>query len=106
MTERLVVLTKSGNADEGKEPWFKADAGSDEGVEIGATLQNSVIFQELRNAYQVEAKGELELVSRNPASQRRSAWVVAASVMNNGARCALGCLTIVIGTRDFLWAKA
>ena len=62
MTERLVVLTKSGNADGGKEPWFKADAGSDEGVEIGATLQNSVIFQELRNANHMEAKEVLGLV--------------------------------------------
>jgi hypothetical protein len=47
-----------------------------------------------------------KLVFEETAGRERSAWVVAASVMNNGARCALGCLTIVIGTRDFLWAKA
>src|SRR6267378_4108459 len=41
VAERLVLPTKSGNTDGGKEPWFKADAGSDEGVEIGATLRNS-----------------------------------------------------------------
>ena len=43
VAERLVVLAKLGNANGGKEPWFKADAGSNEGVEIGVTLRNSVI---------------------------------------------------------------
>ena len=66
MAERLVLLTKLGNADGGKEPWFKANAGSDEGGEIGATLRNSGNLPELRNAYHVEAKGELALGSRNP----------------------------------------
>ena len=41
VAERLVVLAKSGNADGGKEPWFKADAGSNERVEIGATLSRA-----------------------------------------------------------------
>jgi len=74
VAERPVVLTKPGNAGGGKGPWFKEGAGSDDGVEIGATLQNSEKFQELRNANHVEAKGELELVSRNPAGRRRVAW--------------------------------
>ena len=60
VAEGLVVPGKSGNADGGKEPWFKADAGSSEGDEIGTTLQNSGNLQQLRNAYHVEAKGELE----------------------------------------------
>ena len=38
VAEGLVVLGKSGNADGGKEPWFKADARSSEGDEIGVTL--------------------------------------------------------------------
>ena len=45
VAEGLVVPLKSGNADGGKEPWFKADARSDEGVEIGATLRNSGVFR-------------------------------------------------------------
>ena len=45
VAEVLVVPLKSGNADGGKEPWFKADARSDEGVEIGATLRNSGVFR-------------------------------------------------------------
>ena len=63
-------------------------------------------LQELRNAYHVEAKGELELVSRNPVGRKRAAWVVAEIVMTAGAGCALGCFTMVIGIRDFPWAKA
>ena len=66
VAERLVLPTKSGNADGGKEPWFKADARSDEGVEIGANSTKLGNLQELRTAYHVEAKGELERGSRNP----------------------------------------
>jgi hypothetical protein len=44
VAERLVVPLKPGNAGGGKGPWFKADAGSDEGDEIGVTLRNSGIF--------------------------------------------------------------
>ena len=106
VTEGLVVLRRSGNADGGKEPWLKADAGSDEGVEIGATLQNSVNLQALRNAYHVEAKGELELVSRNPAGRQQLAWVVVETVMTVGAQCALGCMTTVMVRHNFPRAKA
>ena len=45
MTERLVLPLKPGNAGGGKEPWFKADAGSNEEAEIGATLRNSGVFR-------------------------------------------------------------
>jgi hypothetical protein len=38
VAEGLVLPWKSGNADGGKEPWFKAHAGSNKGAEIGATL--------------------------------------------------------------------
>ena len=60
----------------------------------------------MRNAYHVEAKEELELVSRNSVGRKRAAWVVAEIVMIAGAGCALGCFTMVIGIRDFPWAKA
>ena len=41
VTERLVVLTKPGNAGGGKGPQFKADVESGEVQEIEVTLQNS-----------------------------------------------------------------
>ena len=41
VAERLAVPLKSGNADGGKGPQFKADAESGEVLEIGATLANS-----------------------------------------------------------------
>ena len=46
MAERLVVLTKSGNADGGKGPQFKADVESGKVLEIGATLANSAEARE------------------------------------------------------------
>ena len=47
VAERLVVPGKPGNAGGGKEPWFKADAGSNEVCEIGIALGNSRYRQEL-----------------------------------------------------------
>ena len=35
VAERLVVLTKPGNAGRGKGPWFRTNAASSEGAEIG-----------------------------------------------------------------------
>jgi hypothetical protein len=35
VTERLVVPTKSGNADGGKGPWFRNNVTSEKGMEIG-----------------------------------------------------------------------
>ena len=76
VAERLVVLTKSGNADGGKEPWFKADAGGDKEGEIGATLRHSRSLQASRTAYHVEAKETLELSSGNsPAGDGRRGWL-------------------------------
>ena|SRR5208283_4833162 len=45
VAEGLVLPWKSGNADGGKEPWFKAHAGSNKGAEIGETLHNSGGFR-------------------------------------------------------------
>ena len=47
VAERLVVPGMPSNVGGGKEPWFKADAGSNEVCEIGATLGNSGYRQEL-----------------------------------------------------------
>jgi len=86
VAERLVLPTKSGNADGGKEPWFKADARSDEGVEIGANPTKLGSLQELRTAYHVEAKGELgRCCFEEPAGRQRAAWVVARRAMRAGA---------------------
>ena len=75
-SEGLIVLLKPGNAGGGKGPWFKADTGSNEVCEIGATLGNSGYRQELRTAYHAEAKEGLEPGSRNlPAGDGRSRWL-------------------------------
>ena len=47
MAEGFVLPRKPGNAGGGKEPWFKADAGSNEVCEIGIALGNSRYRQEL-----------------------------------------------------------
>nr|SPS06037.1 protein of unknown function [Candidatus Nitrotoga fabula] len=69
VAERLVVLTKSGNADGGKEPWFKANAGSNEGIEIGATLRNSVIFRSCEMHNMWKRRENSNLFSRNSAGR-------------------------------------
>ena len=51
MAERLVVLTKSGNADGGKGPWFKTDATSSEGRGDWATYQLLRVFRNYRWRY-------------------------------------------------------
>ena len=40
VTERPVVLPKSGNADGGKGPWFKIDVRSMKGQEIGKPINS------------------------------------------------------------------
>jgi len=85
VAERLVVLTKSGNAGGGKEPWFKADAGSDKEGEIGATLRHSRSLQASRTAYHVEAKETLELSSGNPRPATVGVGSCGSFVMSDGA---------------------
>ena len=63
VAERLAVLTKSGNADGGKGPQFKADAESGEVLEIGATLTNSAKARQPRKVSDAEVKEGLGLWS-------------------------------------------
>ena len=52
MAERLVVLMKLGNSSGGKGPQLKADAGSDDGREIGDEPENSqVVFKSRRRRH-------------------------------------------------------
>lgn len=57
MAERPVVLTKSGNADGGKGPWFKSDARSGKDGRLG-NLQTPESVQRLRKALHTKAKEE------------------------------------------------
>ena len=76
VTERLVVPLKSGNADGGKGPQFKADVESGEVLEIGATLANSAKAREPRQASHAEVKEGL-----GPCSGKRMSQVVASAVV-------------------------
>jgi len=58
MAERPVVPEKPGNAGGGKGPWFKGDAQSSEGEEIGAGLTTPKSVWELQQALHVKAKRE------------------------------------------------
>jgi len=57
VAEGRVVLTKSGNADGGKAPWFKTDAGSGEARRLG-NLATPDSVQKLQSALHAKAKGE------------------------------------------------
>ena len=107
VAERPVVPLKLGNSGGGKEPWFKADAGSDKEGEIGATLRHSRSLQASRNAYHVEAKEALELSSGNsPTGDGRRGWLREFCHVRRSRACVLGSVTIVTGSCDLPWAKA
>jgi len=57
VAERLVVPMKSGNADGGKEPQFKVNAGRGESQEIGMSLAPPPKVQKLQAALHAKAKG-------------------------------------------------
>ena len=57
VAERLVVPRTSGNADGGKEPQFKANAGRGENQEIGMSLAPPPKVQKLQAALHAKAKG-------------------------------------------------
>jgi len=57
MAERLVVPVKSGNADGGKGPQFKDNAGSGESREIGLSLTPPEKVRKLQEALHAKAKG-------------------------------------------------
>jgi hypothetical protein len=75
VAERLVVPGKLGNAGGGKEPWFKADAGSNEEAEIGATLQNSGVFRSCE-AHTMWKRRENPNLFGEPTDRRRAVRVV------------------------------
>jgi hypothetical protein len=108
VTEGLVLPWKSGNADGGKEPWFKAHAGSNKGAEIGATLQNSGSFRrcEVHAMWKRRENSNVAFVrgTRRPVTGGLGGCEQSHA---SGSRVrALGCFTIGIGKRDLPWAKA
>ena len=76
MAEGLVVPLKPGNAGGGKEPWFKANAGSDEGDEIGVTLRNSGIFSRCEMHTMWKRRKDSNLLRGTPlAGNGRRKWL-------------------------------
>ena len=77
VAEGLVLPRKSGNADGGKEPWFKADAGSNKGAEIGATLHNSGSLRRCEaHTMWKRRENSSVVISRNPpAGNGRKRWL-------------------------------
>ena len=57
-SERPIVPPKSGNADGGKGPRFKENAGSSKSREIGVNLSTPETVRKLREALHAKAKGE------------------------------------------------
>ena len=107
VTEGLVLLRKSSNADGGKEPWFKARAGSNKGAEIGATLQNSGSFRRCEVHAMWKRRENSNVVVEKP--RRPATGGLGGCEKGDDSWSpvrALGCFTIVIGTRDLPWAKA
>jgi hypothetical protein len=89
VAEGLVLPWKSGNADGGKEPWFKAHAGSNKGAEIGATLQNSGSFRRCEvHAMWKRRENSNAALFEEPAGRQRVDWVVARRAMPVGAEYA------------------
>ena len=77
VAEGLVLPWKSGNADGGKEPWFKAHAGSNKGAEIGATLYNSGGFRRCEEHAMWKRRENADVVvrgTRRPATVGLGGW--------------------------------
>jgi hypothetical protein len=85
VAEGLVLPRKSGNADGGKEPWFKANAGSNKGAEIGSTLHNSGSFRRCEVHAMWKRRENPNVVFEEPAGRQRAEWVVARRAMPVGA---------------------
>ena len=88
VAERLVLPWKSGNADGGKEPWFKAHAGSNKGAEIGATLHNSGSFRRCEVHAMWKRRENSNVVVEELAGRQRADWVVARRAVPVGAEYA------------------
>ena len=107
VAEGLVLPWKSGNADGGKEPWFKANAGSNKGAEIGATLQNSGSFRRCEVHAMWKRRENSDVAVRGTRRPATGGLGGCETGHESWSRVrALGCCTIVIGTRDLPWAKA
>src|ERR1700730_16683407 len=107
VAEGLVLPWKSGNADGGKGPWFKANAGSNKEPRLGQPYKTRVISG-VAKCMPCGSEGRTRTLhcSRNPpAGNGRIEWLREGRDRWSRVR-ALGCFTIVIGTRDLPWAKA
>jgi hypothetical protein len=94
---------KSGNADGGKELQFKADAGSDEGYEIGETLRNSDNFRSCKRHHMWKPRKNSNFDLRSHVGQYWAVLVVECKCHDRGRRVhAFGGIPPVIpDSRDF-----
>ena len=107
VAEGLVLPWKPGNADGGKEPWFKAHAGSNKGAEIGATLHNSGGFRRCEVHAMWKRRENSNVVDRGTRRPATGGLGGCEQGHDSWSRIrALGSFPIVNGTRDFPWAKA
>jgi hypothetical protein len=107
VAEGLVLPWKSGNADGGKEPWFKAHAGSNKGAEIGATLHNSGGFRRCEEHAMWKRRENADVIVRGTRRPAMGGLGGCGKGHDYWSQVrALGCCTIVIGARDLPWAKA
>src|ERR1019366_9309298 len=76
VAEGLVVPGKLSNAGGVKEPWFKANAGSDEGAEIGVTLRHSGISRSCEMHTMWKRRENSNLFRETPlAGNGRRGWL-------------------------------
>ena len=107
VADGLVLPWKSGNSDGGKGPWFKANAGSNKEPRLGQPYKTREVSGVAKcMPCGSEGRTLTEHCSRNPpAGNGRIGWLREGHDRWSPVR-ALGCFTIVIGTRDLPWAKA
>ena len=107
VAEGLVLPRKSGNADGGKEPWFKANAGSNKEPRLGqpyTTRAVSGVAKCMPCGSEGRTRTLLFRGTRRPATGGLGGCETGHESWSRVR--ALGCCTIVIGTRDLPWAKA
>ena len=85
VAEGLVLPRKSGNADGGKEPWFKANAGSNKEPRLGQPYTTRAVSG-VAKCMPCGSEGRTRtLLFEEPAGRQRAAWVVARRAMRAGA---------------------
>ena len=85
VAEGLVLLWKSGNADGGKEPWFKANAESNKESRLGQPYTTRAVSG-VANCMPCGSEGRTRtLLIEEPAGRQRADWVVASRAMRAGA---------------------